>query len=210
MEYMQGGELFDYIVKSKKYLCVHVGSLSLKPAKYFSRLLGVLSISISSISYIETSNPRTCSSITIKLFVLSILVYQIPIAKKKDLRLPVALHAMQLPKWLRGRINMRLFSLIFGVVELFFMRCYVVVFLLRTLRHQNSIKRFYQGSIRFPNIYQKMLKIFFPKSSILTLRKDLESSKFANTNGGNWVSLRKVFHMELLLVIIEFQLMTQF
>jgi len=37
MEYMQNGELFDYIVKMKKYHRAHVGSLKRKPAECSSR-----------------------------------------------------------------------------------------------------------------------------------------------------------------------------
>ena len=38
MEYMQGGELFDYIVKSKKYHFFYVEFLSLKPVKISNKL----------------------------------------------------------------------------------------------------------------------------------------------------------------------------
>jgi hypothetical protein len=48
MEYMEGGELFDYIVKCKKYLISNLEYPNPRPVKYFNKLLAALSTSTNS------------------------------------------------------------------------------------------------------------------------------------------------------------------
>lgn len=62
MEYVSDGELFDYIVKKKKYLITHSELRSRRPASSCTRYWPASSISISSVSCIETSNHKICSS----------------------------------------------------------------------------------------------------------------------------------------------------
>ena len=56
MEYMEGGELFDYIVKCKKYLIVNSEYPNLRLVKYSNRSLAVSNTFTSSILFTEISN----------------------------------------------------------------------------------------------------------------------------------------------------------
>ncbi len=48
MEYMEGGELFDYIVKCKKYLISNSEYPNRRPVKYSNKLSAVSSTSTNS------------------------------------------------------------------------------------------------------------------------------------------------------------------
>jgi hypothetical protein len=56
MEYMESGELFDYIVKCKKYLIVNSEYLNPRPVKYSNKSSAALSTSTSSILFTGISN----------------------------------------------------------------------------------------------------------------------------------------------------------
>lgn len=131
---------------------VFLGLPNQKRVRYFIRLLGALSICINLILCTGIWNLKICWLIMIKLSGLLTSVYLIPIGSKKDWRLPVGRLVTRRLKWLKGKISMKQSWWIFGVVELYFMQCCVVVCHLRTHKHQNSTKRFSQVNTKFQSI----------------------------------------------------------
>jgi hypothetical protein len=91
---------------------------------------------------------------------------------------------------------MKLLWLIYGVVELYCMLCYVVACPLKIRKHQNFIKKYWQENIKFLNFYLQMLKIFLATYSIQTQQKDTQYNKFVNINGGVYQLLHQIFQME--------------
>jgi hypothetical protein len=81
MEYMESGELFDHIVKCKKYLPRHPGSPRTRPAPSSSRSSAASSTSTASTSSIAISSPRISSLTTTARFGSSTSAFRIPTGK---------------------------------------------------------------------------------------------------------------------------------
>ena len=210
MEYMEGGELFDYIVKCKKYLIVNSEYPNLRLVKYSNRSLAVSNTFTSSILFTGISNLKICWLIMIRRLGLWILVFRILTGKIRNLRQRVGRRAMLLLKWFRVKIDMKPLWSIYGAVVSFCMPCCVGVCRFKILKRPNCIRKYWLANIKCLSSCLKTQRICWRIYWTLILLNDSTLIKSENTDGGMYHLPLLIFPTELLLGIIGFQLMMRF